>query len=169
MSSELPPKTTRTRRALGARSTFLDKPSTVVGPLIKKPGNPGHGGAGKGQGRPAGSKNKPKTEATILNMSIREDILRGQRVIKEAGDELPENATPLDVMIMAMRSAYKLGGSLMAFPYAEKAAPYLHARIAQIQLADPNKDTGEVKFGWLTDDDPKKKVIDAVDATLLNG
>jgi hypothetical protein len=102
-------------------------------------------------------------------MSIREDILKGQRVIKEAGDELPENATPLDVMIMAMRSAYKLGGSLMAFPYAEKAAPYLHARIAQIALVDPNKDTGHVTFGWLADETPQKKVIDAVDATLLNG
>lgn len=151
---------TRTKAALGTIKNITGSSMPI---LHKKPGNPGHGGAGRGQGRPKGSPDKVKP----LNENIREQLLKGERIIKEAGDELPDDATPLDVMLMAMRSAYKLGGSLMAFPYAEKAAPYLHARIAQIQLRDPNADKGDIRFGWLSDDDPKKKTIDAVDAKLL--
>jgi hypothetical protein len=40
-------------------------------------------------------------------------------------------------MIEAMRRAYKLGGPIAAFPYAEKAAPYLHAKISSIELKTP--------------------------------
>lgn len=55
----------------------------------------------------------------------------------ESEPELPLNATPLDVMVMAMRRAFMLGGSIAAAPYAEKAAPYLHAKISSIELKNP--------------------------------
>lgn len=51
-----------------------------------------------------------------------------------ANGELDPKATPLDVMIEAMRQAYKLGGALMAAPFAEKAAPYVHGKINNIDL-----------------------------------
>ena len=53
------------------------------------------------------------------------------------GTELQEAATPLDVMIEAMRRAYKIGGPLRAFEYAVAAAPYIHGKINTINLTLP--------------------------------
>lgn len=68
------------------------------------------------------------------------------------GSDLPADATPLDVMMMAMRKAYKLGGSIAATPYAEKCAPYIHARIAQRELknADDSKPF-TLAFRWASE------------------
>lgn len=54
-------------------------------------------------------------------------------------------------MMMAMRAAYKVGGSLAAAPYAEKCAPYIHARLANIQQT--GKDNGPilVTFSWASE------------------
>lgn len=98
-----------------------------------------------------GKVGRPSTRAKQAASGLVADVIAGKRVIKEAGDELPDHATPLDIMLMAMRSAYKVGGSLMAFPYAEKAAPYLHARIAQVQIKPPDDSKGALVFGWLSD------------------
>lgn len=54
--------------------------------------------------------------------------------LAEAKKVLPRTATPLDVMIEAMRRAYQLGGPIAAFPFAKEAAPFLHARISSIEL-----------------------------------
>ena len=51
-------------------------------------------------------------------------------------------------MMMAMRKAYKIGGSLAAAPYAEKCAPYIHARIANIELTGKNKGPVLLSFRW---------------------
>lgn len=141
----------------------------VHGVKLKNPSLVGAvGGAGRGQGR------KPSRAKTAAQ-TLAADIINGKRVIKEAGDELPDTATPLDVMLMAMRSAYKIGGSLMAFPYAEKAAPYLHARIAQVQLKAPDESKGGVIFGWISDvqkpPGPSGDEIEVVDGVtkLLEG
>lgn len=88
-----------------------------------------YGGAGRGQGRKSPVKRNAEKVAAL--------IAAGRRLAEKAGEPLPLDATPLDVMIMAMREAYAVGGSLMAFPYAEKAAPYLHARISSIELKAP--------------------------------
>lgn len=65
-------------------------------------------------------------------------IIRGERELpEELYDELPADATPLDILVMAMRRAYLIGGSLMAAPYAEKAAPYVHGKISSIELKNP--------------------------------
>lgn len=91
----------------------------------------GRGGKREGAGRPVGTTKKRSRE-------IADGILSGNRkVANRVYEKLPDDATPLDVMIMAMREAYEVGGSLMAFPYAEKAAPYLHARITSITLQNP--------------------------------
>jgi hypothetical protein len=55
-------------------------------------------------------------------------------------------------MVMAMRVAYRTGGALAAQPYARDAAPYLHARIAQMELK--NADDGKpftLSFRWASD------------------
>lgn len=70
-------------------------------------------------------------------------------------EELPPDATPLDVMMMAMRVAYRKGGAIAAQPYARDAAPYVHARIAQMELKNP--DHGKplrISFRWLSDEVP---------------
>jgi hypothetical protein len=51
-------------------------------------------------------------------------------------------------MIMAMRAAYKNGGAIAAHPYARDAAPYLHARIAQMELTNPEGQSFTVAFRW---------------------
>jgi hypothetical protein len=64
-------------------------------------------------------------------------ILAGKTVIDPLEIELDAKATPLDVMVEAMRVAYKRGGAIYAFPFAKECAPYMHARIASIELKPP--------------------------------
>lgn len=52
----------------------------------------------------------------------------------EESFELPVSATPLDVLVMSMRRAFMVGGSMLAAQYAEKAAPYMHGKISTIEL-----------------------------------
>jgi len=95
------------------------------------------GGPQPGSGRPRGSVSQKTKEAA-------ERILKGQTNIKPEDLELPDDATPLDVMIEAMRCAYKLAGAIGAFSYAKEAAPYLHARINSITLNNGTGQDGEV-------------------------
>lgn len=110
----------------------------------KAPARPGHGGPRSGSGR-------PPAKATTRSKKVADDIASGKRLIKEVEGVLPDDATPLDVMMMAMRAAYKIGGSLAAAPYAEKCAPYIHARLANIQQT--GKDNGPilVTFSWASE------------------
>lgn len=88
----------------------------------------------------------PGTPTRRRSTKIADLISEGKRLIEETEDGdgshpeglLPEDATPLDVMLMAMRRAYKLGGSLYAAQYAKEAAPYLHAKISALELKNPN-------------------------------
>lgn len=112
---------------------------------LKKPPRPGHGGKREGSGRPA-------AKATKRSKEIADEIAEGKRKFKEVhGEELPEDATPLDVMMMAMRAAYKQGGSIAAAPYAEKCAPYVHARLANIQATGANNGPIVLAFAWLAE------------------
>lgn len=65
---------------------------------------------------------------------------------EEESFELPQNATPLDVLVMSMRRAFMVGGSMLAAQYAEKAAPYMHGKISTIELKNvarnPNGEGG---------------------------
>lgn len=110
----------------------------------KTPARPGHGGPRAGSGR-------PPAKATARSKKVADEIAEGKRLILENEGELPDNATPLDVMMMAMRKAYKIGGSIYASPYAEKCAPYIHARLANIQQT--GKDNGPilVTFSWASE------------------
>lgn len=69
--------------------------------------------------------------------------------VEEEFGELPPEATPLDVMVMAMRAAYRKGGALAAQPYARDAAPYLHARIAQMELKSSDDKPFTLAFKWV--------------------
>lgn len=110
----------------------------------RKPARPGHGGPRKGAGRPRGV-------AKGRSAAIANEIIAGIRFVEEGhdGTELPKDATPLDVMMMAMRKAYKLGGSLAAAPYAEKCAPYIHARLATAELKNADNKPFTIAFKWV--------------------
>lgn len=102
------------------------------------------GGAREGAGRKPAARAAVKksgydTAMRILGGEVRDGGFAGKGAVDDPDmPELPRNATPLDVMIEAMRRAYKLGGPIAAFPYAEKAAPYLHAKISSIELKTPS-------------------------------
>jgi hypothetical protein len=143
----------------------------LIPPSHKPKSVTGHGGERPGAGRPTAEKGRVggsrpgagrKPGAGLASSTLARDILEGKRIIKEVGDELPDDCAPLDVMLMAMRSAYKIGGSMMAFPYAEKAAPYLHARLANIELTPP-KGKGGIVFAWADQDVKAPELADIVE------
>lgn len=107
------------------------------------------GGARPGAGRPKGAFDPAKGRSAAIANAIAE----GKRFVEEHdGTPLAADVTPLDVMLMAMRRAYLLGGSLASAPYAEKCAPYIHARIAQIELKNPEGQVFNISFKWSGDD-----------------
>lgn len=111
--------------------------SLLKKPPAKKPPAKKAGGTRAGAGRPPGSRARVKYGAKADAARIRAgNVIKGNWG-EEAMPELPKSATPLDVMIEAMRRAYRLGGPIAAFPFAEKAAPYLHAKISSIELRTP--------------------------------
>jgi hypothetical protein len=114
---------------------------------LKKPASPGHGGPREGAGR-------PKSKATQRSKEVAERLAEGKRIVVEAGKDLPKDATPLDVMLLAMNEAYKTGGAIAAHPYARDAAPYLHARIAQMELSTGKKGPLVLQFSWA--EEPKQ-------------
>lgn len=93
-----------------------------------------------------GRKSSANGPARQRSLKVADEISAGTRPKfmdkGDTGKELPENATPLDVLVMAMRRAFFIGGSIYAAPYAEKAAPYLHAKISSIELKNPMGLTG---------------------------
>lgn len=104
-------------------------------------------------GSPAQEKpGRPSSTARKRSLEVANAIAEGKRMLEEHdGTDLPADATPLDVMMMAMRKAYRIGGSIAAVPYAEKCAPYIHARIAQMELKTPNDQPFTLAFKWLTE------------------
>lgn len=122
------------------------KPAPVKEPPAVK--LTGRGGAGRGQGRKPAvrASAKKKSYADAARIGAGEILGGGWAPEEDKFPALPTNATPLDVMVEAMRRAYKLGGPIAAFPYAEKAAPYLHAKISSIELKTPSP-TGSSNAG----------------------
>lgn len=102
-------------------------------------------------GTPAQEKQgRPTSAARKRSLEVANQIAEGKRLLEEHdGTELPPDATPLDVMLMAMRKAYRIGGSIAATPYAEKCAPYIHARIAQMELKSPDDKPFTLAFKWV--------------------
>lgn len=92
------------------------------------------GGKRPGAGRPKGSRNKATQK--------RRDI---------AERALADGVTPLEVMLEAMRDAYKGGGAVAASVYAKEAAPYVHPRLASID-ADVKQDLS-IEIVQFTPDD----------------
>lgn len=92
---------------------------------------------------------RPSSAAKKRSLEVANAIAEGKRMLEEHdGSDLPADATPLDVMLMAMRKAYKQGGSIAATPYAEKCAPYIHARIAQMELKTSDDKPFTLAFKW---------------------
>lgn len=121
-------------------------PTPLGKEAAKKPARPGHGGKREGSGR-------PPSKATQRSKAAAERLAEGIDVIRNDGEpeELPPDATPLDVMVMAMRVAYRKGGAIAAQPYARDAAPYIHARIAQMELKSTDDKPFTLAFKWVGD------------------
>lgn len=81
-------------------------------------------------GRPPGSGKR----VAKISANVAEAIINGQRFLEKQGKKLDPRATPLDVLVEAMREAYEVGGAMFAASYAKEAAPYIHAKIANIEL-----------------------------------
>lgn len=85
------------------------------------------GGARNGAGRKKGSVSKRSRE--IADKAAQEGI------------------TPLEVMLEAMKKAYKSkGGAIAAFQYAKETAPYMHPRISSVELTGRDGDPIETKM-----------------------
>lgn len=121
---------TRKRNSLAAKEAqqaILDEAKPKVG-RPKKPLAPGE--KPKRRGRPPGS-------PSVRNNKFAQKIEAGKLVLWEAGQMLPDNVTPLDIMWAAARIAWATRGPFAAFEFAKECAPYVHARIASIQMAPP--------------------------------
>jgi len=63
-------------------------------------------------------------------------ISKSTRAIQEAANAA--GVMPLDVMLQAMRADYAAGKLDEAAAHAEKAAPYLHPKLAAIEHSGPD-------------------------------
>jgi len=89
-----------------------------------------------------------KKAATRRSQKIADQYAAGDRKPPpEEAPELPDDATPLDVMVMAMRRAFMIGGSIHAAQYAEKAAPYMHGKISTVELKNTVRTGGSGETG----------------------
>lgn len=88
-------------------------------------------------GRPAPAR---KRSVVVANQ-----IAEGKRILPSEDYPLAQDVTPLEVMLLAMRRAWDIGGSLMAAPYAKEAAPFLHAKISALELKNPTAPSDDGK------------------------
>lgn len=90
------------------------------------------------------SKNNQIKLVTKRRGGVRKGAGRKKGSLSKKTREIAEKAaatgiTPLEVMIEAMRKAYKSkGGAAAAFQYAIAAAPYMHPRISSIEVSGPD-------------------------------
>lgn len=88
-----------------------------------------HGGARPGAGRKPGSLNS-----------------RTRAIAEKC---IASGTSPLEVLIAAMTEAYNKNDYETACKYAKDAAPYIHPRLANIELSGDSENPLEVKFGWM--------------------
>jgi hypothetical protein len=68
---------------------------------------------------------------------------------KQAEVAAAEGITPLEVMLRVMRERWETQDKDGALAAAEKAAPYLHAKLASVDSTVKGADGGPVVFTWL--------------------
>lgn len=105
-----------------------------------------HGGPRPGAGRPpeARAKVRSHSKAVAARIVTEGPIYGNWPPLRGTLPELPDASTPLDVLIEAMREAYRIGGPIAAAPFAERAAPYIHGRVSSIELRNPFGSAGGV-------------------------
>lgn len=84
------------------------------------------GGKRVGAGRKPTTRNVKKTAADAI-------LARA-----EAGGK-----TPIEIMLEAMDVAYKEGGAIIAFPFAQSCAPFMHPKMGSVEVT--GKDGGPVQ------------------------
>lgn len=88
-----------------------------------------HGGRRPGAGRPKGAKDNTGSRAARIELT--------KQIAEKAAKE---GVMPLEVMLTAMRQAWNEQDRDKAVSYAEKAAPYLHAKLAAVEhSSDPDR------------------------------
>ena len=70
-------------------------------------------------------------------------VTRKTREIAEKAHE--EGITPLEVMLTAMRNAYDAGELKEAAMFAKDAAPYVHAKLANVQAEISGPNGGDIQ------------------------
>lgn len=95
--------------------------------------------------------NSPGKRKTVKARTVAEKslvaanrLLNGHSILSEDDLKLPDHATPLDVMMQAMRKAYQTGGAMAAFPFARECAPYMHARISSMTLKPGGSEQAQI-------------------------
>lgn len=86
----------------------------------------GRGGARPGAGRKKGSTTKKTREI--------------------AEKAIASGMTPLDVMLEAMRDAYRAGGAVAAAEFAKDAAPYIHPKLSSTALKNDDGNPFKVEL-----------------------
>lgn len=104
----------------------------------------GKGGAMPGAGRKKGSLSK-KT------------VLIAEKAAKEG-------ITPLEVMIQAMREVYDKEGAPAAVPFAKECAPYMHPKLANVEMT--GKDGGPIEYSNLSDVEIDRRLSELTDGKV---
>jgi hypothetical protein len=104
------------------------------------------GGKRANAGRPKGAKDGSGT-----SRAVRQEITK-QIAIKAS----EEGILPLEVMIQAMREAWEAGDKSTAVQVAEKAAPYMHHKLAAVTHSgdQDNPVAYQIMSGVTRQDDP---------------
>ena len=78
-----------------------------------------------------------------------------------------DGISPLEVMMTAMREAWEAGDKEKAVQVAEKAAPYIHAKLAAVQHSGDaeNPVAYQIMSGVTRQDDPANDDDDQAHAT----
>ena len=97
----------------------------------EKPKNPNHGGKREGAGRPFGSKSKPSKWKSMEEMSIK------------------YQHSPLDYLLAVLNNPMSSPERKMYA--AEKAAPYVHPRLASSTSRIGSDEPIEIKVEWQKD------------------
>ncbi len=96
---------------------------------------------------------RPAMTAAERQRRYRDSKKAGYKVTSKVvtSNVLAEGISPLEVMLRAMRHAWKEGDMVTAVRHANLAAPYVHPKLASTEVTGANK--GPVQFENVTDED----------------
>ncbi len=106
------------------------------------------GGARSGAGRKRGGVNRAKVDLQACLATSADLLATDGKLSNEQIDAL----SPLDVMLFAMNREAKAGNWRMAVLFAEKAAPYFHAKLTPKMVEEVDQTIKIKVIGGLPED-----------------